>query len=83
MQELTTEQKAQRYDELVALDGCLAKVKPGEPIFTFRAQDKLASVFVRAWANQAAAFGCPEEKTKNAHDIAVAMNAWSNRKYPD
>lgn len=54
-------------------DSCLAKVKPNEPIFVLRAQDKLASTLVRRWAVQAREQGCPEEKVQEAYDCANAM----------
>jgi hypothetical protein len=64
-------------------DTCLDKVKPEEPIFVLRAQDKLAPHLVYMWAKLAKEHGCPLEKVKEAEDCAEAMFAWPNRKYPD
>lgn len=64
-------------------DSCLAKVKPEEPIFVLRAQDKLAHHLVRDWAERAKLNGCPQEKVEEALDCANQMEKWPNRKYPD
>lgn len=64
-------------------DSCLDKVKPEEPIFVLRAQDKLAPELVREWACSAEEHGCPPEKVKEAMDCAAAMESWPKRKYPD
>ena len=64
-------------------DTCLDKVKPGEPIFVLRAQDKLAPALVRLWAERAAVNGCDPAKVLEAGDISREMEKWEPRKFPD
>lgn len=52
-----------------------------EPVFALRAQDVLAPVLVRTWADLAALHGCPPEKIREAREIALAMERWQQR-YP-
>lgn len=81
--------------EIAAIDSCLAKVKPGEPIFVLRGQDMLAPHFVRAWAtlahreshlvtiNHASGNFIPDERYREAIQKSWKMEDWPNRKYPD
>ena len=64
-------------------DRCLEKVKPTEPIFVLRAQDKLAPALVRMWAQLADLHECPSEKVIEAMANADAMENWPIRKFPD
>ena len=64
-------------------DSCLDKVKPGEPIFVLRAQDKLAPRLVRLWAEMARDADCPSDKIAEAFITAGEMEAWPDRKFPD
>jgi hypothetical protein len=64
-------------------DSCLAKIKPEEPIFVLRAQDKLAPALVEDWADRAATHGCSAEKVAEARTTAAAMRDWPTKKYPD
>ena len=67
-------------------EACLDKVKPGEPIFVLRAQDKLAPSIVEEWAHQAETRGAPVDKVNEAYDCARAMRDWARSngcKYPD
>lgn len=64
-------------------DSCLDKLKPGEPFFVLRAQDKLAPDIIREWAIKAKSYGLPMDKYQEALDTASAMDQWTNRKYPD
>jgi hypothetical protein len=64
-------------------DSCLEKLKPGEPFFVLRAQDMLSSGLVHEWVTLARRMGCPESKVQGARNIAIAMEAWQGRKYPD
>ncbi len=54
-----------------------------EPIWIFRAQDKLAPEKIRDWAREASVNGCSHSKVKEAFATADAMEKWPNRKYPD
>lgn len=63
-------------------DACLAKVKPGEPIFVLRAQDLTAPLMVREWA-RANFTNISPEKYDEAMECADAMEKWPNRKMPD
>ena len=64
-------------------DDCLAKVKPDEPIFVLRAQDKFSSTLVRLWVSLAFMHGLSHEKVREALATADAMDMWSPRKFPD
>ena len=57
-------------------DSCLAKAATDEPIFVLRAKDKTAPNLVRAWATNAASLGAPYEKTREARELADAMERW-------
>lgn len=70
-----------KTEELAA--GCIAKAHDDEPVFTLRAQDKLAPALVRAWAALAREHGCSADKTNAAVDVAFAMEKWGTRKFPD
>lgn len=47
-----------------------------EPLFTLRAQDRLAPEIVREWAYRALKLGVPLEKVDGARRIADAMENW-------
>lgn len=64
-------------------DVTLSKVSDDEPIFVLRAQDKLAPMVVRYWAELAEAEGTPAEKVDEAVAHADVMEAWPTRKVPD
>jgi hypothetical protein len=61
----------------------LDNLKPGEPFFVLRAQDKLSPGLIREWAVAAAQFGASAEKVREALATADAMEQWPVRKYPD
>jgi hypothetical protein len=66
--------------------GCLHRLKPGEPFFALRAQDKLAPALVAHWAELALLHGCGQDKVEQAGDVAVRMQVWANEhaaKWPD
>ena len=73
---ITTGSERPRYD-------CLAKLKPGEPYFVLRGQDKLSADLVDRWADEASAGGTPEPKVVDALETANRMREWSSRKHPD
>lgn len=64
-------------------DVCLMKAADDEPIFVLRAQDKLAPIIVRLWADLAEAHGCAEAKVREAVSLAARMEKWPTRKFPD
>jgi hypothetical protein len=64
------------------IDGCFAKAADDEPIFVLRAQDMLASHFVREWAFMAERHGASREKISEALACARAMEKWPNRRMP-
>lgn len=67
-------------------DSCLEKAANDEPIFVLRAQDKLAPVLVRLWADLAMINGCGDEKTVEARTLAHLMEMWQKKnrsKFPD
>ena len=63
--------------------GCLGKAHPDEPVFILRAQDALAADLVEKWAIHARAAGCPNDKVREAFDLAEEMRHWPFRKNPD
>jgi hypothetical protein len=66
-----------------ARHGCFAKAADDEPLFALRAQDALAPALVRMWCELAVLHGCPPEKLAEARQLALAMERWPNRKFPD
>lgn len=85
---------ATKYDELTLPGSCLNKAELSEPVFVLRAQDKLAPLAIRAWADaleieKYGNLGDPERepmldpKIKEARELATAMEDWPNRKVPD
>lgn len=67
-------------------DSCLAKVRPEEPIFVLRSQDKTAPVAVRNWAREARRAGMNQAKFDEAMETARAMEDWATvhgSKIPD
>jgi len=64
--------------------GPLGKAADDEPIFILRAQDRIAPIVVRMWAEVAAALGCGGDKIIEAENLAEQMEAWQgNKKWPD
>lgn len=61
---------------------CLHNAADDEPIFVFRAQDKTAPGFIRAWAAQNHALGMSQSKVGKALQVADEMEAWHTRKMP-
>jgi hypothetical protein len=57
-------------------DTCLQKAGDAEPIFVLRAQDQLAPIVVRKWADMAYKAGSPRAKVNEAHELADKMEAW-------
>lgn len=49
---------------------------PDEPLFTLRAQDKVAPVVVSIYGMICALIGSPREHVMSAHQIAKDMLAW-------
>ena len=64
-------------------DKCLERVRPGEPFFVLRAQDKLAPLLIELWADMARANGLPIKKYREAMSRASEMRQWRPRKFPD
>lgn len=73
-------------------EGCLGKAADDEPVFILRAQDALAPLIVRAWADQLSALTSPSDdkrrkKAEDARKLAKDMEAWQIekglRKMPD
>lgn len=62
---------------------CLINAGDDEPIFVLRAQDVLAPLMVRTWAELARERGTPEAKVQAALDTAKQMQEWHTRKVPD
>jgi len=69
--------------EVERVSGCFAKAAETEPLFVLRAQDKLAPIVVRLWAELAAFHGAGLEKVHEAKRLAFEMEQWSTRKLPD
>lgn len=71
-----------KRDELTNPNSCLNKADPEEPIFVLRAQDLLAPIVIRLWADLARANKTDEEKVQEAKRLAFSMEQWTNRRYP-
>jgi hypothetical protein len=69
--------------ELEKVSGCFSKAADNEPLFVLRAQDKLAPVVIRLWAELAAINGAGLEKIHEAKRLAFEMEQWPTRKMPD
>jgi len=63
--------------------GCFERAAENEPLFVLRAQDKLAPIVVRMWAELAAFHGAGLEKVHEAKRLAFEMEQWPTRKLPD
>jgi hypothetical protein len=61
----------------------MQRIPAAEPVFVLRAQDKLASHFVRQWAVVAKDKGLSDARFNNAMKLADAMKAWPVKKLPD
>lgn len=62
----------------------LLKLKPGEPFFILRAQDLMAPALVRLWCDlNIHNMGLPRERILDSRAIALAMEQWPHRKWPD
>ena len=75
-----------KAEEMKNTTGCLTKAADDEPIFVLRAQDKLAPVMLRMWAELAELHGAPTEKFQGAMVLADDMELWAanhQAKWPD
>lgn len=59
------------------------KVPHDEPVFILRAQDNHAADLVEKWAHFARVSGAPEDKVREALQIAQEMRDWPVHKFPD
>lgn len=72
------------YLELLSRAPTLMKLKPGEPIFVLRAQDKIAGRTIQYWSNQARSVGSPRHKIDDAFDKWKKFTHWEgSQKVPD
>jgi hypothetical protein len=73
-----------KQEELTQSGSTLDKADPSEPLFILRAQDQLAPLVVRYWITAARAHGMTNAaKLAEAEALAVSMEQWPTRKYPD
>jgi hypothetical protein len=72
-----------KFDDGRIMDPCLDKVKPGEPFFVLRGQDRLSSAVLAQWIKLAQDVGVPREKIEEARRCLARMEAWPNRRLPD
>lgn len=63
-------------------DTCLKKAAPDEPLFVLRAQDASAPYIVMEWIKDNFE-NVPEEKLREAFELALKMKKWPNRKSAD
>lgn len=67
-------------------DSCYEKASSDEPIFVLRAQDQIAPIVVRVWAEIAEGLGTPLGKVNEARGLARRMEWWADShksKLPD
>ncbi|HET6207810.1 MAG TPA: hypothetical protein VFD98_13435 [Terracidiphilus sp.] len=63
-------------------DTCIQKAADDEPLFVLRAQDQSSPSVVMFWI--ACNFpNAPEDKLREAFDLALSMRKWPNRKAAD
>ncbi len=62
---------------------CYDKAGENEPLFVLRAQDQLADLVVRYWADLAQRAGVRQELLSEARKVADEMQQWPARKIPD
>lgn len=55
---------------------CYDNAGMDEPIFVLRAHDRAAPGTVRDWARRVVALGGETDKTREAMDLALEMEAW-------
>lgn len=72
-----------KRDELRNPNSCLNKADKDEMIFVFRAQDRLAPMFIRMWATTVEAVRGTTAKVVEALNCADAMEQHPDRKFPD
>lgn len=61
---------------------CYDKAGLDEPLFVLRAQDRLAAIVVRFWANLAEEGGTKPEIVAEARSCANQMDEWPFHKHP-
>jgi hypothetical protein len=72
--------------EISYSDSTLNKCADDEPVFILRAQDKLAPVVIRIWADLAKFHGAGQMKVSTAKQLAHEMEKWADygrAKMPD
>lgn len=64
---------------------CLQKAADDEPIFVLRAQDKTAPAIIRKWVKMQQIHNPNPSPAKlnSALALALEMESWHTRKYPD
>lgn len=71
---------------ILSKDECLQKLKVDEPVFTLRAQDRLAPMLIRLWADLTATQSNRQAKAENAYHIAQTFDDWARinkSQFPD
>ena len=68
--------------ELSNPTSCLNKAVSDEPVFVLRAKDPLAAMTVRHWITMAEGAHEPA-KLDEARGLAVEMEKWRQRNYPE
>lgn len=68
--------------EMIGEHTCFAKAGIDEPLFTLRAQDRLAPKLVHTWAKRAKKRGATRSKVREAHRRAKDMKNFEGRRYP-
>lgn len=72
--------------EIIDKDSVLSSLRGGEPIFTLRAQDRIASMIIRLWADMTSTQSNRISKVNNAYLIAANFDDWAKNnksQFPD
>lgn len=65
-----------KNQELTDPKSCLNQAAPEEMVFVLRANDPIAPLVVRYWANESLLRGIHLDKLDDAEACAAAMEAW-------
>lgn len=69
-----------KHDEFENPGSCLNKAQDDEPIFVLRANDPLAPMVVRLWADAAHVMGISKVKVHEAQMLSLQMEEWFTSK---
>jgi len=75
-----------KQGSIISKDRCLLNLKENEPIFALRAQDRLAPMLIRLWADLTSTQSNRQEKVRHAYLAASQFDDWARinkSQFPD